>query len=200
MRPRSSALLLLCWVLTASADEGAALQGYLDGLNGLYAEFRQASGDQGLVQDGQLWIEKPGKFAVVTRQPGEQWLVSDGTDLWNFDADLEQVVITRLGDDPAEVPILLFASDAARVTEAYAVTSYSDEAMQHFVLTPRDGSSLFRTVNVAFNEGLPAWVTINPVTGEPTTLQIINAERDPEIEPSRFTFVAPPGIDVLDDR
>ena len=183
-----------------STSEAAKLKELLGNISSFTAGFSQVSADTDMVVSGQLWLKKPGQFRILTQSLGEQWLISDGRSLWNYDADLEQVVITNAGTDPAEVPVLLFASEAGDIESAYTISGYRDEQLQHFHLEPVTNSSLFRSISVAFDDNVPVYLSIQALSGQTTTLEIHQPEMNGDLSPELFTFKVPEGIDVLDDR
>jgi chaperone LolA len=94
------AAALLPWAATPdeAADARAAgrLQAALDGITSFRAEFRQtvtnAAGLQTESAEGTVALARPGRFRWDYRVP-EQLIVSDGTTVWLFDADLAQVTV-----------------------------------------------------------------------------------------------------------
>lgn len=177
---------------------------YLAAISTITASFEQITRDESTSDeasyDGRLWIEKPNRFRVDTRNPSQQTLVSDGTDFWSYDADLEQVVISKLNQDLNQVPILLFSSDIASIGKAYDISGYSDEKTEHFVLEPLSDTSLFQSLTLSFRSGRPVSIRINAATGQTTTVLLTDIVLNADISPDRFIFVAPAGADVIDDR
>ncbi len=195
------------------------LSTYLAGMSTLSARFEQTTIDQSAYDTttygGQLWIEKPNRFRVDTVNPAIQTLVSNGTDFWSYDEDLEQVVISKLNTDLSEVPILLFSSDIRDIQKAYNISGYSDERdesplqesrslppflLEHFVLEPLSDLSLFQSLTLSFYLGKPVSITINATTGETTTISLYDIVLNSVMPAERFILVVPPGADVIDDR
>ena len=136
--PRLSKLVALLSALVfypLFADEPVGyselLSSYLSGISTLSGNFEQSTSNQNdyysTVYKGQLWISKPNRFRVDTISPSLQSLISDGTDFWSFDADLEQVIVSKLNEDLNQMPILLFSSDIDNIENSYEVSGYEDE-------------------------------------------------------------------------
>src|SRR5690242_10909353 len=97
------ALLLLCLTLPL----GAAASGLDDFLafnsatKTATATFEQQAYDRnGKVVDrssGRFAFARPGKFRWAYEKPRQQLLVADGTKLWIYDPDLQQVTVKRIG-------------------------------------------------------------------------------------------------------
>ncbi len=192
--------------LLASESQGYVrlLGTYLAAISTITASFEQITRDESTSDatsyDGRLWIEKPNRFRVNTRSPSQQTLVSDGTDFWSYDADLEQVVISKLNQDLNQVPILLFSSDIASIEDAYDISGYSDEKAEHFILEPLSDTSLFQSLTLSFQSGNPVSIRINAATGQTTTVLLTDIVLNAELSPDQFIFVATVGADVIDDR
>jgi outer membrane lipoprotein carrier protein len=189
------------------------LNTYLSAITTLSARFDQNTIDQTAYDtthdttdyDGHLWMEKPNRFRVETINPSLQTLVSDGIDFWSYDEDLEQVVISRLNEDLNQVPILLFSSDIGSIQEAYNISGYTGESedqllLEHFVLQPLSDLSLFHSLTLSFHLSKPVSITINATTGQITTVSLDDIDLNAVISVDRFNFIAPAGVDVIDDR
>ena len=62
---------------------------------------------------GNLQFSRPGKFRWTYLAPYEQLIVGDGTKLWIFDKDLNQVTARKLDDALGASPAALLAGDNA---------------------------------------------------------------------------------------
>jgi outer membrane lipoprotein carrier protein len=206
------ALLLLTPLAGYCAEQSRhadLLNTYLSAITTLSARFDQNTTDQTANDttdyNGRLWMGKPNRFRVETINPSIQTLVSDGIDFWSYDEDLEQVVISRLNEDLNQVPILLFSSDIGSIQEAYNISGYTGESedqllLEHFVLQPISDLSLFHSLTLSFHLSKPVSITINATTGGITTVSMDDIDLNAVISPDRFNFIAPAGVDVIDDR
>ena len=62
---------------------------------------------------GQLRHRAAGKFRFIYEKPYKQTIVSDGTTVWLYDEDLNQVTIRKLGDTVSEQPLALLLDPTA---------------------------------------------------------------------------------------
>ena len=200
------ALMLVSLAANAdiSANAQAALNERLAGIKSLSAAFTQTtinSSNRTLQQSsGNLWVTRPSKFRIETSSPSVQTLVSNGTDFWTWDADLEQVIINKLDKDVKQVPILLLGGDTERITRQYKVRRYEDKAGDHFELTSQSNTSLFETLGMDFQHGLPVAISITDSLGQQTRITLEHVAINQPIAGTRFEFVPPKGADVIDDR
>ena len=107
-------LLLFATVRAAETvvDDGEALvNAFVNDVVTFSGDFEQSlmDPDGRLLEttSGTLEIQRPGRFRWVYREPYEQWLIADGTNIWSYDVDLEQVTVKPQGDALANTPALL---------------------------------------------------------------------------------------------
>src|SRR5687768_14553364 len=127
MTIRLNALLgaLVCSLLLAGMDAHGAnaadgkqrAEQFLEGLEGLQAQFTQKLTDSsGQVTDesrGTLAIKRPNRFRWDYRDPYEQVIVSDGTRVWMYDSDLDQVTVRKLDTALSSTPAMLLSGKGA---------------------------------------------------------------------------------------
>ena len=96
MKPMRRLLLLLAVILAATpsyADDAQAIsqvEKYLSSLKTLVASFRQVEAD-GRTATGKFFLKRPGKMRWQYDPPAPILLVSDGTTITYYDADIDQV-------------------------------------------------------------------------------------------------------------
>jgi outer membrane lipoprotein carrier protein len=149
---------------------------------------------------GHLWIESPNRFRVESEPPLAQVLVSDGSTLWTYDLDLEQVIIGPMDADIQQVPILLLGGETGKILAAYEVSEYADETSQHYVMRPLSAGSLFETLAIEFTGETLIAITLVDGLGQRTRIQFAAMTVNGLIDPARFLFAIPAGVDVIDDR
>lgn len=197
-------LLLLTIPLPAVASDAERLQALLADVSSLVSDFNQVTinADNRLLQEnrGRLWVEGPSSFRIETHSPFSQTLVSNGTDFWTFDADLEQVIVRPLDDDLSEVPILLLGAGVGDITETYDVSRFEDEEGEHFVLSPRSQQAVFESLTLSFKATVPSAIRIRDSLGQRTRIDFETPEPNIDIAPARFVLEIPDGVDVIDDR
>ncbi len=205
MRRLNSWLLLMSLVFVqARADvvpeisPEERLSSLLAGISALHASFEQSSRGQD-PQSGEIWLSKPNRFRLETRAPLSQTIVSDGDSLWTYDRDLEQVIISSLGNRLGEIPILLLAGDAEALVGDYEVDFFEDETQQYFLLQPLDEQGILGRLSITFEEGLPVAVGVDTSTQQRTLIDL-NVLQSSQISEDHFQFSLPDGVDVIDDR
>lgn len=195
---------LLSWAATAEApsDAGAAarLETALQGLASFHAEFRQtvtnADGQQTESAAGTVTLARPGRFRWDYREP-VQLIVSDGTTVWLYDADLAQVTVRPAAETLVGTPALLLSGQADLRAEFAVSDGGVDDGLAWSLLSPKDPKSDFRELRVGIADGELRRMVLVDRLGQTTRLDFDRIERNPHLDPGSFTFKPPPGVDVI---
>ena len=197
-----AALLPGAAVADAAADVRAAgrLEAALDSLASLRAEFRQtvtdAGGERTESAEGSVSLARPGRFRWDYRVPA-QLIVSDGTTVWLYDQDLAQVTVRPAADSLAGTPALLL-SGQADLAGAFQISDGGEEGgLAWSRLRPKDAESDFTELRVGVSGKELRRMTLLDKLGQTTELEFSRIERNPRFEADTFTFVPPPGVDVV---
>jgi outer membrane lipoprotein carrier protein len=202
----AAALVLTFCAHVALADVAAGRQqveGFLQGLQSLQAQFKQTLTDRGgrTVEEasGTLAIRRPDRFRWDYREPNQQVIVADGSRIWLYDADLEQVTVRKLDDTLSATPAMLL-SGQGNLQDNFTVTQASQEGAILWVrLEPKRDDTDFKWVRLGFAGETLKFMQLADKLGQTTHLEFTQLERNPPIDPSRFTFTVPPGADVIGD-
>ena len=204
---------LIVLAATASPAFGAGAQSsqagqqrvesFLQGLDGLQAEFKQILTDRnGQTVDeasGTLAISRPDRFRWDYRKPYQQVIVADGARIWIYDSDLEQVTVRKLDETLSATPAMLL-SGRSNLADNFNVTQVSREGPVEWVrMEPKRDDTDFRSVRLGFEGALLKYMQLADKLGQTTSLEFSKLERNPPLDPSRFTFTVPPGADVIGD-
>ena len=187
---------------TAATDSVARVDAYLKSLKTLTAQFSQVVQDkQGQVTDrasGTLSISRPDRFRWDYTQPYAQTIVADGTKLWLYDPDLQQVTVRSLEQGLGATPAMLL-SGSGKVADAFAAGPIETRGDWTWCrLVPKTRGSDFERVSLAFDakRELVGMELVDKL-GQTTTIQFAQLKRDVSVDPKTFVFVPPPGADVI---
>lgn len=205
LRLIATALLLFPLIsLAAANDEGLQrVEKFIANLSTLRADFKQTLTDgKGEVTDqssGTLAISRPNRFRWDYSQPHEQVIVADGTRIWLYDTDLEQVTVRRLDTSLSATPAMLLSGEG-KLSDNFKVTGTSQDQNAHWVMMePVRPDTDFKWVRLGFAGSDLAIMQLADKLGQITTLQFSNIERNLKLDPALFTFKAPAGADVIGD-
>jgi outer membrane lipoprotein carrier protein len=208
----ASALIVLA--ATAGPALGAAaaptaqagqqkVESFLQGLDGLQAQFKQTltdrNGQPTEEASGTLAISRPDRFRWDYREPYSQVIVSDGARIWIYDSDLEQVTVRKLDETLSATPAMLL-SGRSNLSDNFSVTQASLEGSVEWIrMEPRRDDTDFKWVRLGFEGAVLKYMQLADKLGQTTSLEFSKVERNPPLDPSRFTFTVPPGADVIGD-
>ena len=199
-----AALLFAVAARTAenAVDDGEAL------VNEFVTDVETFSGDfeQSLIDPdgrlletttGTLEIQRPGRFRWVYSEPYEQWLIADGSNIWSYDIDLEQVTVKPQSDALANTPALLLGGSGEAMDQFEYDGSFEESGLTWVRLLPVDTDSGFRRVELGFyNRRLDRMVFFDNL--EQTTIVVLkNVVVNEAIDAGRFEFIVPDDVDVV---
>lgn len=184
-----------------AASASAQLQSFVAQVKSATGQFQQDRSGEGTTrqraQSGTFAFQRPGKFRWQVTQPFTQLIVSDGTHVYQYDPDLDQVTERNasqaVGASPAA---LLFGSGS--LGDAFTLQDLPDrDGMQWLRATPRASDAGFAHVDIAFAAGLPVRLDLLDAFGQTTHIALSHFQSNPSIPADQFRFVVPKGAAVV---
>ncbi|MEK7207812.1 MAG: outer membrane lipoprotein chaperone LolA [Pseudomonadota bacterium] len=178
-----------------------SLQRFFTQVNSYSARFSQVVLDEShkTIQEssGSLWIERPNRFRWNYDAPFKQQIVSDGRRLWVYDVELQQVTVRSLGNGLGETPAMLLAG-RGRLEDNFSVKPL--EARDNLAwaqITPRRKEGGYEDIRAGFASGKLRALEMVDGFGHTTRITFHAPQENAPIEPSRFSFKPPEGVDVV---
>ncbi|HET6805077.1 MAG TPA: outer membrane lipoprotein chaperone LolA [Frateuria sp.] len=201
-------LALLCAGFLSCAQAAtpharARLDAFANGLHALTGHFSQtlidANGHRGQTSTGTLALEAPREFRWDTLAPYKQLIVADGSRVWLYDPELEQVTVRRQSSEEAHSPLTVL-TDLAQMDRDFNVTERGErEGLVWLRLTSKGADPQFDYADLGFGpQGLQRMMFRDQL-GATTDIRFSDWQRNPSIPPATFNFVPPPGADVIGD-
>ena len=191
--------------LSGSAFAGGvdALKAFINDTRTAKASFSQTVLDQNgrlrQKSEGTLAFSRPGKFRWVYQKPYEQLIVGDGTKLWIYDADLEQVTVRKLGEALGSSPAALLAGSNDIEKHFTLKDAGSSEGLEWLEARPKGKESTFEAVRMGFAGNTLAAMELKDSFGQTTLLKFSSMEKNPAVNAGDFKFIPPKGADVISD-
>ncbi|HSC74665.1 MAG TPA: outer membrane lipoprotein chaperone LolA [Pseudomonadales bacterium] len=189
------------------ADAMTELLAVLSPIKGISADFSQDTFNaKGVVQqhnEGVLKAQEPNRFYWKTAEPYPQEIITDGKTLWVYDPDLAQVAIKPFEENYSKTPAMLFAGNAAVISEQFTVEKVPAEKLaggaQGFRLIPKKQQrDLFESLEMSFVKGVPVSMTILDAMQQKTVIAFSKVTVNPAVAvDGTFSFVPPAGVEVL---
>ena len=197
-------LLPILLIASAEAEEpGPAeqLAAFLDDTVTLSASFAQilleVDGEPGEVSRGHFYLNRPGRFRWEYREPVEQLVVSDGTRLWMYDEDLEQVTVRGIDDGLAGTPAMLLSGEGS-LEESFRIgASYVEDGLSWIELAPLAEPAEFQGLRVGLADGLIRVMEVRDNLDQVSRIEFTELTRNVDLDEALFLFEPPAGTDVI---
>jgi outer membrane lipoprotein carrier protein len=206
---------------TAAASAAPTpLDKYLDNLHTLRTSFLQTLADpHGREIDratGTLIVQRPGKFSwdihpqpvavdsagatasAATPSGGAgQLMVCDGTNLWFYDRDLQQVTVKPVDAALSATPAMLL-SGAVDVRKSFNISGVGErEGLEWVLVEPGGAQADFRSALFGFEHGELRRMILEDKLDQTATILFQKIERNGPVRPAEVSFKPPAGADVI---
>jgi outer membrane lipoprotein carrier protein len=196
-------LVLSLFSLLAVADDSGIdqLNRFIHSSASLSADFKQVSLDKagrpGQTSSGQFYLSRPGKFRWNYQKPFLQEIVANAGKVWFYDVDLEQVTRKQLDDSLGSTPALLLTGEV-NLQEKFRLDEQGQDGEMRWVkLSPKNDESGFKSILIGLNNGQLSGMELSDNFGQLTRIYFSNIKINPSLPDKLFEFVAPKGVDVL---
>ncbi|HEX5644230.1 MAG TPA: outer membrane lipoprotein chaperone LolA, partial [Erythrobacter sp.] len=146
-------LIVLLWLPSlVAASSVESLKGFLNQTTSAKARFAQMVLDKNMKMlqqaTGTMQFSRPGKFRWEYTKPYEQTIVGDGTRLWIYDKDLNQVTVRKLDSALGSSPAALLAG-SNEIEKSYTLTNLgSQEGLDWLEAKPRSQDTAFERIRL----------------------------------------------------
>jgi outer membrane lipoprotein carrier protein len=195
--------ILACMALPVAADDSIArVETWMRSVKTLSADFVQVvRGRDGQITDrasGTLALSRPDRFRWDYRSPNVQVIVADGSKLWLYDADLEQVTVRPLQAGLGSTPAMLLSGSGSVGDSFTAGPVERDGEWTWCRLVPKDSGSDFEGVGLGFDtHGSLVAMQLVDKLGQSTELAFAHVKVNAKLDGGLFVFVPPQGADVI---
>lgn len=187
------------------ADNGEAtklLNDFFDSAKQIKTDFKQVSFDAGgkVTQqvEGVLTMSRPNRFRWDYQKPYEQMILADGTKLWVFDKDLDQVTVREQANAINSTPASILTEGFGAVEKEFD-TSFAGESqgVKWVLFTPKNPNSEYGSIRLGFADDVLKVVQIADKFDQLTYLEFENLQLNVDLDEAVFSFVPPEGVDVI---
>lgn len=202
----SIALALLLTPLQGSAQEAlASLDALLEDIRTLTADVTQliVESDGGILEESdiRMKLKKPDGFYWETISPFPELIVTNGKLLWNYQPDLEQVVIEPWDTSRSELAAQLLNGQTENLAAEYEILQGEDSSSEHteFLLLPMASDNVYKEITISFVNTDLDMIYLHSKNGQKTVWQFSNIQRDAPLADALFEFVPPDGVEVIEN-
>ena len=154
---------------------------------------------------GTFEFSRPNRFKFVYKKPFEQTIVADGTTLWLFDVDLNQVTARKQAQALGSSPAALIATAAnLKALEAEFKLQDAPDAngLQWVIATPKAKDGQIQSIKVGLKGTAETGISLSVMEildsfGQRSVITFANVERNLSFGADNFNFKPPAGADVI---
>mgnify|MGYP001811733073 CR=1 FL=1 len=184
----------------AAADAEQRLKTALKNMDNLSAEFKQTllDEDKNVVQQsrGTLALQRPGKFAWIYSEPFEQRIIADGSELWIYDVELDQVTVKPMDESISNAPIMILMKESD-VTQQFKVSEVGQRKYLYWIeLEPLASDLEYQRIFIGLEDAQVRAMELQDQFGQSTQIVFDNLRMGVVHNPATFKFVPPDGVDV----
>ncbi len=198
--------VLLAASLPAFAEDSPVqrLHNFLAKATSLQADFRQVvvneKGEAGKQSSGEFYLQRPGKFRWNYTKPYQQEIVSNGGKVWFYDVDLAQVTAKKITQAIGSTPALLLSGEVALDKNFTIQSQEKEEGLYWIKLIPKEEESGFKQVLIGLDGDNLAGMELSDNFGQATRIYFSNLKLGVKLDPAKFDFKPPAGVDVFEDK
>ena len=193
-------------LVTSTAFAGARdeLKSFTTGLKGLDGQFTQqvhdANGKLKETSSGRVALLAPRQFRWEYSKPYPQLIVADGSKVWIYDPDLQQVTVREQGAEEQNTPLSALI-DPGKLDQQFNVKEAGTaDGLQWLALTPKNGGEAsFESARLGFGKEGLARMEVKDAVGQRTTLSFSGWKRNPAFASGTFKYAPGKGVDVIGD-
>ncbi|WP_430390259.1 outer membrane lipoprotein chaperone LolA [Dyella sp. 20L07] len=195
--------LSLAGLAQAAGPARTKLDAFANGMHSLTGKFTQsmtdANGHSGKGSSGTLALEAPRQFRWDTLAPSKQTIVADGSRVWLYDPDLEQVTVRVQSTEESHSPLTVLTDVKQMDKDFNAVEQGEHDGLSWLRLTSKAKDPQFDYADLGFDANGLARMVFRDQLGATTDIRFSGWQRNVPIPPETFNFVPPPGADVIGD-
>ncbi len=192
---------LVLGIAQAADNARAQLDAFAKDLHSLSGSFSQtvydANGRRGESSHGTLALQAPRQFRWDTQGPYRQLIVADGSKVWIYDPELEQVTVRDQGSQEAHSPLTVL-TDLSQLDRDFKASEQGErDGLEWLRLKSRGKDPQFEYADIGFDGNAPRRMVFQDTLGNRTEIVFSDWQRNPQLPPDTFVFNTPKGTDVV---
>jgi outer membrane lipoprotein carrier protein len=193
-------LLNSTFVLCAETDAKQQLKVKLALLATYQANFTQTVVDieNTLLQEaaGRIILRQPNNLYWELFEPNESVLLADGTNIWNIDPFLEQVVVYGANAALENNPLILLTNPDSTQWQKFDVSRLDSQ----FIIKPRELNGGIESLRLVFNGDTLIEIESQDGQQQKSLLLFSEIQQNHSLPADTFRFVMPEGYELDDQR
>lgn len=168
---------------------------------------RDANGDIVDQSTGNIWLARPNQLRWDIVEPLEQTLIVSEQQFFQYDSDIDQLIIEPLSDQLSAMPVLLLSGNADAISNQFivsqikAVTAHSTNKdaplRQLFTLKPIANDGLFEMLSLEFKGEVLQAISILDDLQQNSRFEFTAIDIETVIDVSLFELDPPADTDII---
>ncbi len=201
MRTLTLFIIFICAQQVCAQQASATLQEKLNAIRTMSATFSQEikTKDRDLSSSsGVMALERPGKFRWDTKEPMAQLVIADGTKLWVYDKELEQVTVKKQEKGIGGTAGLFLSGYDSTVARDFEVKDESKGNQVIFELQAKSKQENVQRLKLTFVQDALKRMDMYDQLGQHTIVNLTQIKLNPKLSSAIFRFKVPKGVDVVE--
>ncbi len=200
-----TAFLLAFQAALAVEGDLERLDSLLQGIDTMESDVVQliVESDGGILEESsiKMYLKKPNGFYWETVEPFPELVVTDGITLWNYQPDLDQVVVEDWDSSRSELAAQLLSGRTENLGDEYTIKLMTPDDSEHqeFDLTPIALDSPYQQISINFFAQELDVIHLSSKNGQQTVWRFENTFRNQAIDDDTFQFVPPENIEIIEN-
>lgn len=197
-------LLILSGAIFAPAQGSDSIQRmdkFFSEVNSFEGQFIQIVYDENgeVIQEanGDVALDKPGKFRWQYTQPYPQLILADGEYLWIYDEDLLQASAKPIDTALGNAPIMLLTNIRPLSDDFEVKDAEIKDGLSWVELTPLVQDTEFLKINIGLDENGVKKMELQDHFSQKTVIEFANLKTNVSFDSDKFKFIAAEGVDVV---
>jgi len=156
-----------------------------------------AQGETRPAQSGTFSFQRPGRFKWTILTPYEQLVVSDGTAVFQYDPDLNQVTVRQVDQAIGASPAAILFGEG-KLEDSFKVSEQPDrDGLQWLLAVPGSADTGLSQIDIGLKGNQPVRIILLDAFGQKTHVELSEIKPVFSLPTEEFHFVPPTDADVV---
>lgn len=189
----TAALILASFAFAGSASAKAIDQfkSFMSETKSAKGEFSQFRKGKNGISSGTFVFARPGKFIWTYTNPFEQVIHSDGSRVFLWDKDLNQVSTKKAGAALSASPAAILFGNANPEKLFTLTEDGKDFNTEWMKVVPKTPDESFEYIRIGFENNMPVIMEMTDKLDMKTVLRFSDIKKNPSLPAGTFKFVYP---------
>ena len=190
--------------VAAWAQSADRLSRHFSEVQSIKAQFSQVLTDEdGLILEeanGEMWLQRPGRFRWDYTAPYQQQIGSDGKTMWMYDNELEQITLRPVAEGLGRTPAVLLSGEGDLFDQFNVTETGMAGGLEWLSLAPKEQDTDFKVIRLGFNGDALMAMELTDSLDQVTSIKFSGMQSNAKIKRDIFKLNIPKGTEVVGER